>query len=419
VLANAAVLGIEADSGLALVGVGEQLLRWPIIAAYLTEMCVRLYADWRGLVTSFLGFVDLLIVALASLCVIALGGEPVWLWRITLIRTVRFLRVRHFALNWWPIKDLWLVLESCASAGRALAAFALVLTVILVAAAGSFIGLVEPGSGDFEGECDKDYGAHLFCIDAQEFFGSVPKALLTLLQMVTLDGWASKVVRPLSKSRPWAAAVMAAFSIIVAYGILSILTGMLVRTTMDLAQSHESHASNLRMTEDLAVIKSLRDYYEASLVLDERTTIDLRTLSESMCVPAVKKAYDQLDLPLRTPEDLMDHLDRARSGTLTVEDFGHGVAAMKKPSTNYDVACLTATIGGSVTYCTRIERRSQKLVDQLDELRYVLGSSFVELGKIAQPGGASSETEQVPEVHLRLAGRIFNPVPPEPPRYTR
>mmetsp|Transcript_83008 Transcript_83008/g.216377 ORF Transcript_83008/g.216377 Transcript_83008/m.216377 type:complete len:433 (-) Transcript_83008:35-1333(-) len=410
VLGNAIVLFYEVEAGPGKYA-SFQLVRIVFCSVYMLEMLVRLFKRGRSYLYRAANVAELAIVILASGCVFGLGGEPAWLWRLTVFRSFRIAHIANFADKWWPLKELWLVLTGFSRAAWTLCWLATVLVLVIYCTAGAAVGLSRSAAGEEAEDCFEGG-----CLDTNEYFGSQARSALTLMQLVTMDGWAVKIVRPLSSSRPLAAVFLTVFAMVSSYGLLSVAVGVLVKSTLSLAKSHGTHASQIRVTEDVETVASLRTYFEASLLLDDRTTITERELRDAQFVPAVAKAFKQLDLPLTDMKELFRHLDKNRKGAITVEEFEHHLRNMVKPSTALDVCSLTASIGGSVTYVSRMGRRSDVLMDQMDTLRDLLETSYSELGRLADP---HLVTSPVAEVGLRQKGVIYNPIPPGPPRYTR
>mmetsp|Transcript_20932 Transcript_20932/g.60417 ORF Transcript_20932/g.60417 Transcript_20932/m.60417 type:complete len:449 (-) Transcript_20932:155-1501(-) len=409
-IANAALIGLEVEHpGGAF---SNDTLRSVLCVFYIAEMAIRLYADPRGFLT--LGLLsEVTIVVLACGCILVLDGKPVMLWQASLFRVLRISRVWRFAKWWWPLKDLWLLLVGVAHAGRALAWFALVLFVVLFAEGGATMGLIGNVNADGLGPCSADAVEAADCIDGEEYFGSLSRSMLTMLQVSTLDGWAAKV-RPLAGSRPLAAAAVTGFAVCTAYALCSVVLGVIAQSTLALARSHECHSSQVALTEDLEMVAALGATYQELLDFDGQPRLDLIAMRNAMGIPLVKKCYERLDLPVQVPDELFQHLDKTHCGSMSVEEFVRGVSAMKRPARNYDFALLTATIGGSATYCSRIDKRAIRVSENMERLKETLTTAFDNLSTLADPMAKNS----VPEVYLRSAGRIFNPIPSGKSRYT-
>jgi voltage-gated sodium channel len=71
-------------------------------------------------------------------------------------------------------------------------------------------------------------GTMLFSHHAPEYFGSLHLSLLTLFQVVTLESWASGVMRPLLVDAPWAWVYFVAFILVGTFVIFNLFVGVIV-----------------------------------------------------------------------------------------------------------------------------------------------------------------------------------------------
>jgi voltage-gated sodium channel len=71
-------------------------------------------------------------------------------------------------------------------------------------------------------------GTMLFAQAAPEYFGSLHSTLLTLFQVVTLESWASGVMRPLLVIEPWAWVYFVAFILVGTFVIFNLFVGVIV-----------------------------------------------------------------------------------------------------------------------------------------------------------------------------------------------
>jgi voltage-gated sodium channel len=71
-------------------------------------------------------------------------------------------------------------------------------------------------------------GTMLFGQYEPEYFGSLHATLLTLFQVVTLESWASGVMRPLLQTVPWAWTYFVAFILVGTFVIFNLFVGVIV-----------------------------------------------------------------------------------------------------------------------------------------------------------------------------------------------
>lgn len=407
VLGNVVLVGLEVDNG----SNGLYVPRIFIASSYALDLILRLLADrltsWRPMAVNLVN-----LALLACLVVDIMQNQYTWLWRASLLRMLRYLRIYKIAERQPLLAELWAVLGGLGRASRALAWFALSLAIILYASAAAVTGLVGANTRPPPSCVGQDLRV---CFNAHEYFGSVPRSMLTMLQIATLDMWSSHVVRPLMLSEPLAAVVLVLFACVTAYGLLSVAVGVLVWSTVELARHHGDQDAVKGMREDSEIISQLAEYFEATLMVEERTELIFSDLEEGMLIPGVAVALKDLQLPVQSIVELFDHLDKKREGHITVENMRKGLAQLKMPATRFDIACLSATIGGSCTFTKRVEKRSVSSYEKLCKLSVQLDSAFSELELLHLPGGQMAE---MPELVLRKNGRIENGVPLSTPRYS-
>jgi len=418
VVANVLVVGLDLDAGSSAPLLFE-LLRHAVVGLYVAEMCLRLATEGTAFFTLWplaaarpMNIYDLVIVTLAVVDIWILQ-RVTWLWRVSIARSVRLLRIWSVAQHFPVLHDLWLVLTGLARAGKALVWLGLLVSGVLFACGGAFRGLLGD-LGDVE-TCEG--GPGMDCIDKHEFFGSVSRAALTLLQLATLDNWASHVVRPLMNTSPGQALLLVVFVLATAYALLSVAVGLLVYSTVSLARSHEAHADHAHKQEAQMHIKFMVKYLNTSLLIADRRTLDLKELSDAMSNPKFFEAFKALELPVESAAELFKHLDSNEAGQITMHAFETGLQKMMSSSSRFDIAILTATVNGAAGFVCDMEGRTDGVLSDLQRVRGSLRGAFSDLR-----GLALREVEQSPEVRLRAEGRIYNSAedfnPVQNPRYT-
>lgn len=375
-----------------------QIFKVIFCALFALEMMIWLLVRGIAFFHRLSNILDFLLAAATCLGV-ALG---MGFWKIGVLRALRVLRVWRLAAKWRSLRELWLVLVGLGRAARALAYLLLVLLVV-VFACGSTARALLKDVPPLTTACGDGARARLACIDVQEYFGSVSRSGLTLLQLLTLDRWASNVVRPLFESEPFVAFLLMVFVFVTTYSLLSIAVGILVWSTCELARSHSDHHTRVAEMEVEDLIQDLANFFDASLKIEERDMLDIRDLKDALEVPQVAAAFKQLDLPFTDPIKLFDYLDTFREEEISSRQLKKGLANLKKPTKRFDYAKLAASVSGSAEFCGRLERRSESLTSHVSEVAGKLRFAFGELNEHA--AGDMVET-WAPEVGLRRSGMM-------------
>lgn len=75
----------------------------------------------------------------------------------------------------------------------------------------------------------------LFGQDFPDWFGTFPRSLYSLFQIMTLESWSMGIVRPVMETHPWAWAFFVPFIIIATFTILNLFIGIIVSTMQELS----------------------------------------------------------------------------------------------------------------------------------------------------------------------------------------
>ncbi len=104
-------------------------------------------------------------------------------------------------------------------------------------------------------------GTMLFQETAPEYFGSLQLSLLTLFQVVTLESWASEVMRPIFAELPWAWVYFVAFVLVGTFVIFNLFIGVIVNNVekVEIAEQEVEETSEelKELRKDVKELKSL------------------------------------------------------------------------------------------------------------------------------------------------------------------
>ena len=105
-------------------------------------------------------------------------------------------------------------------------------------------------------------GTILFAEYAPKYFGALHLSLLTLFQIVTLDSWASGVMRPLNEIVPWAWIYFLTFVLVGTFVVINLFVGVVVNnvqeaniTEADKQKNKEIENRREMMGEDIKMLR--------------------------------------------------------------------------------------------------------------------------------------------------------------------
>ncbi|MCD8508975.1 MAG: ion transporter [Bacillus sp. (in: Bacteria)] len=104
-------------------------------------------------------------------------------------------------------------------------------------------------------------GTILFREVAPEYFGSLQLSLLTLFQVVTLESWASEVMRPIFHELPWSWVYFVAFVLVGTFVIFNLFIGVIVNNVEKADATEEeikdTHNEVVELRKEVQELKAL------------------------------------------------------------------------------------------------------------------------------------------------------------------
>ncbi len=205
ILFNAALMGFETSPTImARAGGLISALDTACLVIFVAELAAKLYAGGLRFFRSGWNLFDFIIIAIALLP--AAHGLSV----LRAMRVLRVLRVISIA------PSLRRVVEGFITALPGMASVFLLMGMIFYVAAVMATQL---------------YGA-----DFPQQFGTLAASALTLFQVMTLEGWAGDVVRPVMEVQPYAWAFFLPFILITTFAVVNLLVGLIVNSMQEAAE---------------------------------------------------------------------------------------------------------------------------------------------------------------------------------------
>ncbi len=202
ILFNAALMGLEtSDSVMAQAGGLILFLDRVCLAIFVVELAIKFYAySWRFFASGWNVF-DLLVVG------IALAPTSEGLAVLRALRVMRVLRVISISA---PLRR---VVEGFVRSLPGMASVFLLMGIIFYIAA--------------------VMATQLYGDSVPDRFGTLGASALTLFQVMTLEGWADAVLRPVMEIHPMAWAFFIPFILVTTFAIVNLLVGLVVNSMQE------------------------------------------------------------------------------------------------------------------------------------------------------------------------------------------
>ena len=123
---------------------------------------------------------------------------------------------------------------------------------------------------------------HLYGVDYPELFGSIGRSMLTLFQLMTLEGWAAEVVRPVMETHPYSVLLFIPYMLMTAFAILNLFTAVLV-DSMQLIQQNYSYERSENETRSIikAELADVKDDLSGLSAEIKKLRTDIESQSKS------------------------------------------------------------------------------------------------------------------------------------------
>jgi voltage-gated sodium channel len=218
IVINAVILGLQTSQTLmATTGTVLLLADQLILAAFVIEILIKLYAQGGGFFRRAWNNFDFIVVAIA---LVPASGP------LAVLRALRVLRVLRMISM---VPRLRFVVEALLHAIPGISSIALLMLLIF------YVFAV--------------MATTLFGEQFPQWFGNIGASMYTLFQVMTLESWSMGIVRPVMEVYPYAWIYFIPFILIATFTMLNLFIGIIVDTMQSMHQAE--HAEELEHIEEV------------------------------------------------------------------------------------------------------------------------------------------------------------------------
>jgi len=384
-LLNVLVMGFEADFGCMGTNqfgwscpIGDRLV-WYLLdniftVLFVADMVLRLFARGpahyftgdgiHGLEIQWMNCIDLVIVVLRAVDTWILMPLNVDV-KIKILSCFRIMHiaplVKRFRLN-SQFREPWIILSLLSDTYKII--FWVVIVMFL------FIWIVAIVVTYFFGKGEDD--AYVFDYSEwswKDYWGTIPRSMFSLFQVVTLDKWAHSLVRPLFKRNALVMLFFAPFICFTTLGLVNVIVAVVVESTIASAAANEEKLNKKMQKVHRQVMESLQEIFEAADV-DKSGDLDTEELHSMVQDPNVRDRLALLDISIQDLNTLFDLLDEQQLGSISCTRFFRGCARLRGNAMACDLHRMSIDLSRYIQWTADLVGHNRNTNKRLSTLLY-------------------------------------------------
>lgn len=245
-------------------------------------------------------------------------------------------RVMH--LGWFAsqfqltkiLRELWLIMAGMLDTLKTVVWVMLLLLLVLWVFAVTLTITVNDGT---------EFNYSPFVWDKEDLWGTVPKALFTLIQVLTNDNWSGHVVWPLVEANVGFLIIFLSFFILASLALLNTVVGAIVESTLRSSRQNEERNQRERQRLDVQLMGSLEAVFNGADT-DGNGELDREELKVMLKQLHVKKTVNLLNMRGRDLDSLFMILDTDGKGVVKTDLFFRGCARLRGAAMARDLEIL-------------------------------------------------------------------------------
>lgn len=293
---------------------GFEILEHFFLVFFLFEVGLRCMAygwtwifKWQNL-TDFIFLV--FIPCLNSWILMPSGVRSSFLRNLQILRIFRMVRLVRMVKTWPAFREMWVMLRGLIECGRTLFwTYVMILCLLFLF---SIVAV------DFIA----DHPAFIHDDATQDLFGTLPQAMFSLMQVMTLDSW-TFIARPMMMKAPWVAFYFVALILLVVMVLLNLITAVIVENAFSIVQEDEDAALREKEKMKEEQIEKFRVMFK-EMDADGSGTMSFTELEDSMDKPGVQTAFKALEIEQSELGELWELLDDG-DDAVTIDEFCEGL----------------------------------------------------------------------------------------------
>jgi voltage-gated sodium channel len=260
---------------------------------------------------------------------------------LRLVRLIRILKV---------FSQLFLLVSGLTNAMRTLFWVAVMLFICLYTCA-IFLTLTVGHDDNTYNPYFKEHGW-----DHEEYFGDIWSSMFSLFQITTLDHWAEDIARHVMQRQPAMVWFFLGFVLFSSYGLLSLVIGVIVESTLAMAKLNNQQNHAKRQADRKRALDHIKTAFE-QMDEDGSGTLSMLELKRSIEDPEIATRLKMIEFPIDEPEKIFVLMDVENRGELDIEQFIRGCMRLGGQAQSKDILEVLITVGLLGKHLTTLEEK--------------------------------------------------------------
>jgi len=359
IVVNTIMIGVEVDHarGDALEDrIGFFLLDFIFAFVFFVEMLFRQnQLGWDYFIDPWNVFDYTLVVLNCADLVISISSEGSGGIKLaSTLRVFRLLRVVRSIRGLKMFYGLWMIIQGLLDSLRTMTWVAVLLLIIVYCIAVALTTLV-----------GHDEYVHEHWLESEQYVGRVWRSMWTVIQIITLDNWATDIARPLMEFAPASLFFVFLTIIVCTFGVMNIIIAVMVERMQTIAQENKDMTSSVLQHTEQELLKSMGEEFNDA-DLDGNGELEYDEFKRLIRTSSLQYKFRLLGIQVDEAESLFELMDADKSGAVTPEEFITGLQKLKGIAKGQDLVQLICFAQKQCLRAVRFVERLKQLNIQAD-----------------------------------------------------
>lgn len=317
---------------------------------------------------------------------------------LTAMRIARLLRVARIIRLMRLLRDLWLLVSGVLSSLRTLVwAWALIAMLVYIFGIFATRLLGQTYGCSYHSRDGTDCDSSM-----DEYFGTVPKSMFSLFQVLTTEGWA-EICEASMRHQPSMWIFFVLFISITTFAIMNVITAVIVENTLTQADSRESDIQKKIEADRKNALSKIYEVFKIADV-DGDAEISKDEFLNALQDNEVRANMMEVEIDMRGAEGLFDILDYDGSGKLDTAEFIEGCMRARGEAKAKDVLAVQCDLWRTKQWVqAQLEQVENSSLDSFEHLEEIVAG--IKRSMTAKLEVAKAETCQKLSMHFANSPR--------------